>query len=207
MKPIAEITQKKWLHGSRHFELYNDGTLKSCIRFRGNETERILKLQSLDPGVYRVREKALTMQIAGWLFLNFSILVGLFSIWLNAILAVTVIFMAVSLLPAVLCFVESHRRKFDIIAFRSLDGRDELVLFNKLPNPNEFAVFVDLLSNEVQKFAVQPASSDSLTTSLMQLATLRDQGILIEDEFQKVKTRLVGESTNDEPRPFGFAGS
>jgi hypothetical protein len=107
-------------------------------------------------------------------------------------------------LPLGFSFYRLWRHTYDVTGFCArASGQTVFTLFTDKPNAVEFQNFVGTLRKRIAELRDVAPSTDSTAEQLQSFARLREQGILTDEEFAKIKERLL-DTVGRESRRLGF---
>ncbi len=205
---IGTLEQRPRGKGKHRFELFDDGRV--LVRFkRGLEQhETSIELARLERHPQRHQERqgcAFTVFVVFALALVGALAGVVFTSWdSGGRLAFMVAFVPLAII-AWAGWREFVRNSYDILLFVDpITGRN-LVLHQGLPDQARFEEFVAKLQKEVAKHsAVTGAGAPRGTADqIRELAKLKDEGILTEEEFKTGKQKILeGQPSGG---PIGFA--
>lgn len=116
-------------------------------------------------------------------------------------------FAVITAVPVLISAFRMWKDSFDIVVFfNRFNGEPVFNLFHAKPNPEEFRAFVGEITKRIKQAGLEsekPEDSSSIPQQIQGFARLRDQGILTQEEFDKIKARLLG-SLENEPKRIGF---
>jgi hypothetical protein len=206
-KVIARLHQKQKLKGLRSFEIREDGIIAASYTNGKQMDEVSLELARIDPNPRRERRRATNMLVGVLIFtvpiIGF-IFGAIFGSWETgsrfAFMFLTVLFS----IPAVACWRGLVQQSYDVLVFADEYSGSRVVLFNDNPSVEEFGAFVSQLKEEIQKQRSTHSFSrhKSLPDQIRELAVLKQEGHLTDEEFSMAKRNLLdcGKTTT----PVGF---
>jgi len=206
MKDIAQLNQSSLLKGKRLFALQDDGVLRVTHAEVGKSQEVAVEISLLDPRPVRERGKAAAMLVGmsvfGLLVLGFTFAAfgpGHTRGAEGPVLCIAGFFA----LPFLLCWHHYLKQSYDLVIFRNPYSGGQIAFLNNVPTPEEFRSFIDILVSEIKANRIAPYQPmKSLSDELRNLAKLKDDGVLTEDEFRVAKQNLINAAK--EPGPVGF---
>ena len=94
---------------------------------------------------------------------------------------------------AVLCARKMVKNRYDITIFQNRFGGASVTLFNDNPDPTTYKEFEAALIKTIQEAKTQhnPMGQKTIAQELKEISALRDQGVLTEDEFSRLKEGLI----------------
>jgi hypothetical protein len=201
------LKQQQFFKGTREFEFVGDDAVSVRIYERGAINEYIVKTATLDshPNHLKGQSRSLPAYV---LFEVFMILVGLGASqqpginWWMGRLFLFVLFVVV---PTLIFLPKILREAYDITVFNNrFNGAIALAFYHNKPNLDEFKKFTDELVKRIHKTALEiPAQGEiSIAKQIEEFAKLRDNKVIGEEEFQKIKEKLLAKIEND--RKIGF---
>ena len=103
-------------------------------------------------------------------------------------------FMLVFLVTTAVFIFKFLRSRFDVLSYLYPNGGLAFIIWRNLPDEQTFAPFIAGRTGRIKQAreAVRAAASpDSLSTEIDRLGTLRDKGLLTEEEFARAKASLL----------------
>jgi hypothetical protein len=186
-----EFEQSHKLRGMyRKLTIFNDAQCYQKIKIKHRRKYKFrLNLAHLDPRPFRLRHivwkwlyaslalwcSAVVFVIAGWFDTSSVVSLGIFA---GAIVA--------ALLTLLTFFYLSH----DTVYFRSQFGKIRLFeLANNNPNKDSFGGFVNKIVVQINKSKAAKGMNQSqlLAAELKELRRLKDEGIVLEEDYEKAK--------------------
>lgn len=192
-----EIRQSIFLKGNRSVRIMPDDTLSVAVRSGGAVTEYSVPLRALHESPVRTRQPPAQFML-GFVVSSFLLtgaLVAQLFASTGEMHALFGFLAFLALLPFGVSIYRFWRYTFDITSFQfRSSGQTAFNLFTDKPDAQTFQQFRDLLIKQIKNAQLHDVDrqSDSVSAQLQSFAKLREQGILTEEEFQNIKTRLLG---------------
>ena len=210
-KIIIELKQKAFAKGRRHFALREDGTVTADYRAGFRRSSFELDAALFEPTPIRDRHRAAVMLVAfvvlllfdlGWFVLGFcekqsDHRAGFFGAGFFFVI------------PMAICLWEYLKQSHNSVIFFSPTTGDSLVMIEAIPSRQDVDTFAKTLSETIfarrEKHAT-PTPHD-VVERLKELAQMREQSILSEQEFEKLKSQLLNTDGTGKPIGFGSANN
>ena len=211
------LVQKKFGIGMRKFAFINESLLKVYIKERSDLSEYKLDITLLDPSPIRKRHSPRNSRIHFGILLVCLSFLTFKAITKQDEVAFLGLFLGVAiLLPISYYLWVNGKKSYDLlIFFNRFSGEPAVGFHYNLPNAPEFKAFMRQLiklipTEESSSEEVLPTESSQfrdmpIPQQLQQLAQLKENGTLTEEEFGKAKKHLLAQ-LNDSPsqRKIGF---
>lgn len=198
------LTQKRFLRGEARYDLTTDQELVVSTRAMNRQSSYRIPLSSLSPKSRKEAHSHFGKKSFAIIFFIVSLLLIVRAIsnskdemvFMNSIL-----FSAVSGILSATCLVSWFSSKYNFVIFDSLEGHPSIFLTPDKPNKNEFQSFHKSLSEQISIANDQRKddSEKSMAKEIAELATLKEQGVLTEEEFSDAKKSILGTKSK-----FGF---
>lgn len=207
MKELAQLDQSTRLKGKRQYTLRDDGLLRVVCAERGHSQDFTVEVGYLDPEPIRDKRRATDMLVAMFIFGFFG---GMFILAAvgpghsaGAVLPMLGV-AALFFLPFALCWMEYVKRSYDVLIFHSPQTGAQIALLNNVPSAPVFTKFLDQLLAAISTHRNKlPSVPKPLSQELRELAKLREEGVLTEEEFNTSKRNLIEATKNAGPIGFG----
>ena len=192
----VELNQSKFLKGTRKVRLMPDDTLSVAIKANGTISEYSVPLSMLDDSPVRTKQPPSKFifgaVISGFIFLGLLFAqVFAADIEIHILLGVLAF---LALIPFGFSLFQTWRLTYDITTFYYKSSNQiAFTVFTDKPDTETFKTFMATLVKQIKSIQTKDEghSSDSVAAQLQSFAKLKEQGILTDEEFQSIKTRLI----------------
>ena len=200
------IEQKQFLRGSRTFATTTDGHIHCEYRHGASEDTYVIPLRELSPYPTRRKHTAWSAMVAAIAFgaAGIAFIANAIVDNSNEAMAVGTFFGGVCIIVSPICLRKYFNSSHDIVRFPNECGGIDVLLFRNRPSPHAYEAFVTSLQKAITEAKSTTADTHSPTPAdqLTVLALLKDQRIITEDEFARMKDAIVGNS--EKKGPIGF---
>lgn len=198
------ITQKQILKGKIKLVLNDNNEVEIVRKTMNHHSSFKIPLASLNPESRREKHVNILTMIVAIVF-AFIFLLCLFNAFLvrhDASALFPQIAISMSSAAAMLaCFVSWLKSSYDFVVFDNINGGASAVLFTDKPNKEEFHSFLETIRTRIIEAQShrQETVEKTMSQEIVELAKLKGQGLLTEEEFEMAKRAVLGNKSK-----FGF---
>lgn len=207
---IAEIHQRTWSKGRWSFILREDGTVEAIYRRASRYDSFTIHASVLRSTPIRERHRAVGMMVTTIVLTIFDLLFFITALLCPDTDDVRIAFLCVGcvfLIPPLLCLWQYYKESSQTVIFFGPLLGTSIVLLDGLPSRTDFEKFVQDLAGTIFRLQVtrQTADPTDVVDRIKELAFMRQQNTISDDEFRKLKQEIIalrhpGEGIGFQPR-------